>query len=340
MRSTRGFTLTEVIITLGILSIILVPLLYIFTESSKRANITLARDYVKLEANKVINLLENDLTQTRRGSFVEQGNTITIKVRKNDKEDVDLKYTYNKPNLHRYLEGKCWLVSKIVDSFDLSKSNDTPGKMVLNIVVKSDQIGIKDEEQPTYEQQKIIMLMEDATEDFDQYWREVGDVSKFFSTQGNLLAGIKEDAKQLVEDFSKTWMKALGDIKNMSVAELKKVKTDLQNNLKDIKTNLTDINKEILDLDWHAFYNRGFLGIGNGRKKRKANAVKNLVSGYQSLDEMNWEQVKDTGSGMKEEAIKAMYDAKVQLFEGEINIKKNLSEVEAQLGKAGNGELD
>ena len=347
MKKNKGFTLTEVIITIGILMIISVPLYFVLTDSTHKANVATARDFIKQEANKVLNVLENDLTQARLiiedekiYSLKVEGNNYSIKVKKSQKDDkVDLKYTFEKPKLHRYFEGKCWLVSKYVDSFEITKSIDgSPGKYTISLVMKANQVGLKDEEQPIYEQNKIIVIMEEATREYDPYWREVEDISDFFTTKGSVLAGLKEDATKMIQDFADTWNKTLGDVKSMSIGELTKVSGDLQKNLDDVKKNITDINKEISDLDWHALYDESSLGEkilsfgqADKKKKKKANAVKELVAGYKSKEEMNWEEVKAKGKGMKEEAIEAMFKSKMQLFDGQAQIEANMKTVQDQL---------
>ncbi len=339
MNSKKGMSLTEVMITICILAIVAIPLYFVLADTTSKTNMSMARDYIKQEANKVLALLENDLTQARKGTYKEENGKYCIQVRENDKSDMDLEYTFVRPVLRRSLGNKTkkhWIVSNVVDNLEITKALDgTPGKMVINLVMKSNLPGIKDSEQPTYEQQKIIVMMEDATEQNDPFWREVGDVSKFFTMRGDLMAGIKEDASQMIQDFSKTWADALGDIKKMSLGELQKVATDLKKNLSDLKKNLNDINRDILDLDWHALYDEsGLIGSifgANKRKRKKANKVKEMVAGYKTKAEMNWESVKSAGSGMKEEAIKAMYDAKVQLFDGQAELEKNLKNVEEQI---------
>ena len=340
IKKNKGITLMEIMITMGILAIISIPLYYILADSNRQANLVMARDAIKQESNKILKILETDLTQARKGTYKEESNgDICIKVRKDQKHDAELKYSFDKSNhkLSRYYEGdgKSWkIVSNKVDNFEVTKAIDeTPGKMTIHLVMKSNLPGLKNDEQPLYEQNKIIVMMEDATEENDPYWREVGDINSFFQSEGNLLAGLKEDSEKMIQDLASVWEQALGDIKKMSIDELLETKNRLQNSLNDLKDNINEINQQIKDLDWEALYDSGFLGIGNGRKKRKANRVKELVSGYKSLEEMNWNQVKSTGSGMKEEAIKAMFDSKVELFKGQNDILSNISKVDEQLDK-------
>ncbi len=339
MNNKKAFSLTEVMITCGILAIISVPLYYILSDSNKRANIALARDYIKQESNKIFAILENDLSQAKKGSYQKVENAFSIEVKKNTKKTDELKYTYEKPKLHRYFDGKCWLVSNVVDSFEIAKSMDgSPGKMTVSLVLKGNQIGLRDDEQPIYEQNKIIVIVEDATEEFDPHWREVEDVNEFFATKGSILASLKEDASQLIQDFSSTWMESLNDIKNMSLAELNNVSTDLKKNLTDLRNQLDDTNKDILDLDWHALYEESgpisnfFKGNVNKKRKKNAEKIKGMVANYKSKEEMDWNAVKSAArSDLDEKALKAMFDAKVKLFEGQAQIEENISKVEEQL---------
>lgn len=342
MKKHKGFTLLELMIATAILSLISTAIYFFLSDSQKKANMLVARNLVKQEANKVFTILENDLTQALKGTYKEEYSediaSFSFMVRRDEKHDAIISYKYVRPKLLRYFDGKPVpkLILNVVDEFEISNAIDnTPGKKVVTLITRSNLLGIRDDEQPTYEQQKIVVMMEDASDEYDPHWREVGDVDKFFKTQGNLIAGLKEDATQLIENFADTWSQAIGDIKKMTVGELQKLSLDLNKNLDDVKKNLENIDKEISDLDWHALYDEsGLIGKifgANKRKRKKANKVKEIVSGYKSLEEMNWNEVKSAGKGMKEDAIKAMYDAKVQLFEGRAKIKENIKAVEDQL---------
>ena len=221
MNRNKGVSLTEIMIVVGLLAIISIPLYFVLADSTKKTNQSMARDYVKQEANKVLNLLENDFTQARKGSYKEENGKYIIQVREDAKNDIDLEYSFKRPELRRTLGTKSkkqWLVSNVVDNIEITQALDgTPGKMVVNLRMKSNLPGLKDDEQQIHEQQKIIVMMEDASNENDPFWRDVGDVNKFFTTRGDIMAGLKEDASQLIQDFSKTWADALGDIKNMFI---------------------------------------------------------------------------------------------------------------------------
>lgn len=369
MRKIKGITLVEIMVTIFILGIISVPIYFLLEDSTKKGNIAVARDNIKQEANKVFAVLENDITQARKPdeddrakgvkSLSFTADTVSMQVRRPEaeeeekkfskmftgvKQNNELKYRFNKPQLHRFLGNKCWLVSKNVEEFDISPSIDgSAGKYVVSLTMKANMIGLKADEQPTYHQEKIIVCMEEATEKNDPFWREVGDLNKFFVTEGNILAGLKEDASQLIENFAQTFGDALGDIKNMTIGELKNVVTDLKKNLLDVKTNIADINKDIKDLDWEAMYERNgvlgeiggfFTGNTNKKKREAANKVKEKIAGLKSLDDFaknSFESIKSSAKkGMDETAIKAMYDSKKQLYEARAQIVENLDKVKAE----------
>ena len=369
MRKIKGITLVEIMVTIFILGIISVPIYFLLEDSNKKANIAVARDNIKQEANKVFTILENDITQARKPdeedrdkgvkSLTFTADSVIMQVRRPEaeeeekkiskmftgvKQNNELKYRFIKPQLHRFLGDKCWLVSKYVDEFDISPSIDgSAGKYVVSLTMKSNMIGLKDDEQPTYHQEKIIVCMEEATEKNDPFWREVGDVNKFFVTEGNILAGLKEDASQLIENFAQTFGEALGDIENMTIGQLRETVDGLKKNLSEVKTNIADINKDIKDLDWEAMYERNgvmgeiggfFTGNTNKKKREAANKVKEKIASLSSLDDFaknSFESIKSSAKkGMDETAIKAMYDSKKQLYEARSQILENLETVKSQ----------
>lgn len=345
MRQKKAMSLTEIMVCLFILGIISVPLYFLLSDSNKKANIALARDNIKQESTKAFKLLENDFTQARKGTFEQKENGAVIKVRKNEKKDMELKYTFDKPTLRREVDGKSWVVSNQVEDMRIAKALDGHGKVVVDLLMKANHVGLLDEEQPTYEQQKLIVMIEDATEPNDPFWREVGDMSKFFQTQGSLLAGLKEDASQMFQNFSDTWAGALGDIKNMTIGQLKDVVQNLKKNLEDVKGNLAGLNKDILDLDWEAMYEKKWYGfISNGKKEKSAKEVKEKIAGLTSLQDMArnpFDSIrKSARKGMRIDAIKGMYDAKKQLFEARKNLREQLDKIKNEApGDVGVGDI-
>lgn len=331
----RGITLTEIMIAIGIMSIVSVPIYYLLSDSQKKANISIARDNIKQEANKILTVLENDLSQARKGSFEQPDEkNFTIKVRKSEDKDVTLRYTLLESNLYRLLEDKRWCVSSQVDRFEVTPSPDGNGKLVIGLGMKARHVGLNDDEQPTYEQEKLIVMMEDATEANDPFWREVGDVNKFFATEGSIMNGLKEDAEQLVENFMDTWKDLYGDIENMTVGELKNAAASLKSSLSQLQGNLRDLDKDILDLDWHVMYDRGFLGIGDKSKKRAATRIKNTIASMTCLQEMDWNKVKSVARrGMKERDIKNLFEAKQELYKSRKEMVETLNQIQEQAGE-------
>ena len=330
----HGMSLMEVMIAVGLLAIISVPLYFVLSDSSKKANIAMARDHIKQEANKVFKILENDITQARKDTFTVSGDVLTMQVRKSQTKDMELKYSFSRPHLYRMLEGNRWLVSDQVDVFDISKSPEGNGKIIANLVMKSTMVGIKPSEQPTYDQQKLIIIVEDATEPNDPYWREVGDVSKFFATQGSIMAGLKEDASQLVQNFAAEWGEVLAELKdleNATIGQLRKAATDLKNSLGNVQGQIGKLNTEILKLNNEALYDRHFFGLFGltSAEKRSAQRVRETLAGFENLNDFSWDKIKEHAqSDMKQEAIKGFFDAKKQLYESGQEIVKQMENVQ------------
>ena len=365
--NNKGFTVMELIITIFIMAMISIPLYFLLSDSSNQANVMAARKHIKQEGNKVYKVLENDLTQAKRNSFTQKGDTFSIRVRleENDdkliklkeEDDPELKYTFEKPKLYRSLQGKRWLVSDSVDSIEITEPSeiekkDSPGKLTVNLVMKSNLPGIKDSEQPKYEQNKIIVMAEDAASVNDPNWVDIGKVGGIFQMDGNILASLKEDFEKLGESFLDEWEKTFADIKNMTVGQLKEALTKAKENLAKLQDQLKNMDGQIKDLAWDAVYERTqikekkFLGITygtnekqankeNAEKERRATEIKNFVASIQNASEMNWETVKQKGgSDMKagaDDALTKMFDAKNQMFDGEKKMKEGISMIEDQI---------
>ena len=367
MRYNNGFTVVELVITIMIFCMISIPLYFVLSDSSNQANVIAARNHIKQEGNKVYKILENDLTQAKRNSFAQNDNSFSIRVRlqENDnkliklKEDDDpeLKYTFEKPKLYRSLQGKRWLVSDSVESIDITEPSeiekqDSPGKLTVNLVMKSNLAGIKDKDQPKYEQNKIIVMAEDAASVNDPNWIDIGKVGGIFQTDGNILASLKEDFEQLGGNFIDEWEKTFADIKNMTVGQLKEALTKAKDNLTKLQDQIKNMDGQIKDLAWDAVYERTqikekkIFGITvgtnekqanreNAEKERRATEIKNYVAGLKNQSEMNWDVVKQKGgSDMKagaEDALTKMFDAKNKMFDGEQKMKDGLAKIQEQI---------
>lgn len=321
----NGMTLIELMVAFFILAVLSVPMYFLLKESANKRALVASRDFVKQEANKVLKILESDLSQARKGTFKQASDdVISIKVRKSGskkEEDVALSYLYVKPDLIRRFEGKQWVICRNVEEFGVAPAIDGVGRLVVSLKVKAGFDGIKEGEEPEYSQEKLIVMHEDSSEELDKYWRDVGDVSKFFATQGSIMAGVKADAKQLVQDFSSEWSAAGADISNMTIGQLQKVKDDLFKGLKDVETSITKLDKDILELDSKAMFDVGCDGKLSDSEKDRANAVKQALANMTEKGDLSWEKVVSAGGGggflssnMKTGAIKEFYNAKAQLF--------------------------
>lgn len=382
----KGFTVVELVITIMIFCMISIPLYFVLSDSSNQANIIAARNHIKQEGNKVFKILENDLTQAKLGSFSQKNNEFSIKVRtrvseketdnlllaKKENHDGELKYTLEKPKLYRTIteDGKTkkWLVSKTVDSIVIDEpsaieAKNSPGKLAVKLVMKSDLAGIKEKDQPTYEQSKIIVMMEDAASVKDPNWLDVGTIGGVFQTDGNLLADLKEQFIALGNGALSTILGTLDDIVGMtagqlkeklsalSLDELKDAIGDLKNSLKEVGDQMTDVNSQLKELEGGLLY-----GVAtykdywwpltksgrqkkadkeNERRNQRAKEVGELVAGYKEQGQMSWEAVKSKAGGMTNdgtESLKNLFDSKKALFESESKVKEALDLANEQLG--------
>ena len=330
----NGVTLVEMMVAIFILSIISVPLYYVLKDASHKRAIVACKDYAKQESNKILKILEDDLSQARRESFKQPSDDVfEIKVRKSEEENASLRYFFAKPDLKRIYDGKQWLVSDAVEEFSISTSPDAPGRVVVSLKTKAAFDGVKPEEAPELSMEKMIVMREDAAYEKDKHWRDVGDVNKFFASQGSLMGGIKEDSKKLVQDFTSEWEAAGGDISNMTVGQLKKVKEDLFNGLKDVEDSIKGIDGDILDLDPKAMFDVGSDGKLSKSQKKRAKAVKEALANMKNKGDLNWQKVVSAGGGsgfwsskMKTGAIKELYNAKSQLFNSGQEIVKQIDD--------------
>jgi hypothetical protein len=331
-------------VAIFLLSVISVPLYYVLKNASHKRALVACKDFVKNESNKVFKILEQDLTQARRESFSRPSEDVyEIKVRKSDEdEDASLRYLYIAPDLKRQFDGKEWTVSRAVYEFDIATSPDAPGRLVVSLKTRAHFDGVKESDAPVLSQEKMIVMREDAAYEKDKHWREVGDVNKFFATQGSIMAGVKEDAKKLVQDFTGEWKDALDDVNNMTVGELKNLKDDLFGGLEEVKDSMTGIDEDILDLDTMAMFDPNCLGNVSDSKKKRAKAVKEALAAMKNKGEMDWEKVKELGggssffsSGMKTDAIKQMYNAKMELFNAGQEIVNQIDDFATTAGQKG-----
>lgn len=331
----RGITLVEMMVATFILSMISVPLYYVLKDASHKKAIVACKDYIKQESNKILKILESDLSQARRDSFKQPSDDVfEINVRKEGADkDTSLRYVYIAPDLKRQFDGREWLISKNVEEFSITTSPDAPGRLVVSLKTKAWFDGVKEKEAPVLSQEKMIVMREDAAFEKDKHWRDVGDVNKFFATQGSLMAGVKSDAKKLVQDFTSEWKDAGADLNSMTVGQLKKVKEDLFNGLKDVEKSIKGIDDDIIELDSKALFDVGCDGKLSKSQKRRAKKVKETLAAMDTKDKMDWNKVKEAGggssffsSGMKTDAIKELYNAKMELFNSGQEIVKQIDD--------------
>lgn len=341
--------MTEIMITVGLLAIISVPLYFFLSDSSKRANIIQARDYIKQESNKVLNVLENDLSQAKYGSFTQTKDGFSIKVHQkkdnheiygNEKEDYPvLKYTFDQPKLHRYDYGinKCWLVSDQVDSLDIEEATHQ-GQLIIKLKMKSRIVGIKDSEQPTYEQDKVVSMREYSAKGNQKNWFGVGKLTEY-EGDNNLIDSLRTDVAQFYIAQSEKQEDDNGKYESMSLAEMEKALEDLKNSKEELRKSAIDFDNQILGMDWKSYYDNSWASIIKGGLGKTTNINKTLFN-LKSKNAMNsytygrLRNEADIGSNLfHEDTLRSMWDSKIQIFEGEENLNKEIAKCETEIAK-------
>lgn len=344
----RGITLIESMVAIFLFGVISIPLYYILSDMNYKRAVIECKDFAKQEANKVIKVVENDLSQARKGSFKQVSeDVIKIKVREkgDSNENVDLEYLFIKPKLFRTVGKKRFLISKNVELFEVSKTPEE-GRLVLSLKTFAAFDGIKQNEPIEYSQEKLIVMREDSSDEYDPYWCDVGLQDNFFATKGSVIAGLKEDAEAIIQNFTNEWGSALGDIKNMTIGELTKVKDDLLKVLKNTEKSLKNIDKDVMGLGVEAFFDIKFLDPYKKKKRKAANKIKTTLAEMKTKGSLDWEKVKACGQNinmwgtdMKEDAIRGFFDAKVEVFNSGQEVVKQLDELKKQAAGIG-GDID
>lgn len=342
MRKRIAFTLIEVLVVFFILGIISVPIYYMLSDARYKSSMISAKDYAKNEANKILKIVENDLTQARKGTFKQSSdNVIKINVRKvsgNSNKDIPLKYTYIDPHLYRTVDNREWIVSKNVSEFFVSESNEA-GRMILSLKTKATFDGMKEEDAQVYSQEKLIVMREDSSEELDKHWRDVGDQDSFIQKQGSIMGGLKDDAGKIIQDFADVWSGTAEDIAKMPAEEAKKIVDNLMGALDNVKDSIKGIDDDVKGLGADAFFKRNIFGGMSKKKKRAAERVKNTLISMDTKESMDWDKVKDAGdisfSSLDTDAIRGFFDAKAKVFESGQDIVKQLDDFKEQNSSSG-----
>jgi hypothetical protein len=334
----KGITLVEILVAFFILSLISTTFYYILkTASHKRAVIT-CREEAKREVGKILKILTNDLQQARLDSFENvDDEIIRIKVRKPDSDkDVKLEYHYQKPFLRRKFMGKVWMISENLEKFSVEKIPDSPGQLIVEVKSAFAFDGLKQDEAQIHEMSQMIVMREDAARATDPHWRDVGSVSQFFKTQGDLLAGIKSDAKQVVQEVGNEFENMAEDIKEMTIGQIEQAKIKLKSSLKNVENKILDIDTKIADLDPEAIFDMGSSGFSrvwggvSGRTKRlkkKAKKIKKALQDMKKKGEMNWSKIRSIAGGDKDRlrrTAKELFTAKSDIFNAGSEIIKSM----------------
>jgi hypothetical protein len=328
MKPRTGVTLVEILIAFLIMTFVCGILYSIMTEANHKRAFTESRALAQREALKIVNLIQSDVSQAKLGTVqvADDGSRMTMKVPVAAKEEKTLSYAIDPPYINRTLDGKKWRVTQVLDSLAISQVPEATGQYVLDVKTRVALEGLRPDQAQTHAQSQMIICREDMASTRDPYWRDVGHIGKFFNTQGSLLAGLKEDANLVVQNFETTVKEIEKMAKDATVGQLEKAKTGLLDSMKNVKSQLKDIDKQLLDMDPEAIFNMGESALGRmwggatgktKRLKRKANEIKQALAKMQKNSDMNWQAVKNIAggdAGALRDTARQMFDGKKELF--------------------------
>ena len=325
MKSRKAVTLVEVVVAFFILAMASGSLYYVLSAARYRSALASARDAAKNEVTRATRLIQSDFQQARLQSFEQVNQYVTrIKVRKESDPDKDarLEYRYVEPFLRRIVGNREWLVSENITKFNVQPVADSAGQIVVEIEASFAFDGIREDDTQKFSNSQLVTMREDANFANDPHWRDVGSVSSFFQTQGNLLAGLKENAGQLFEDIAAGFSNTFEDIENMSAAQLQHAQNEMRQAFSELELQIAGINGQIQDLDREAVFDfgSGFSRLVRRRRQRRmrryARNVKSELAGIQSIDDMDWDKVMAHVPRYQDR----MRDAPKQLFNGKMDM--------------------
>ncbi len=327
-RERIGVTLIEVLVALFIFSLISLSVYGVMSEARKKTALAEARAQAQREAGKVVSIMQSDLSQAKLGSFKRNGdNSVSVKVNLPGKfqEDTELSYEFSKPVLKRRLGNQVWRVTDCLEAWNVQTVENATGQLVLDVKTEVAFDGLTEAETQAHDQRQMVVMREDMASSRDPHWREGKHVGTFFSTEGSLVAGLQQDANQVVQDFSDM----VEDLKNQAKAalagNLQKAKEGLLQGLTNIKNQLGEIDSQVLGLDNEAIFNFGGLGSRiwgsiTGAKndmKRKAGRMREALSAMKTQQQLNWQTIVGIAGdkkGRMRETMRKMFEGKEELF--------------------------
>lgn len=368
--ASRGFSLVEIMVALGIFAIISLAMYNVLTMGNKAGMKAYTRHDLTQDANNLVKLMQIDFAVAASASLSIKPNASEIKLQEHRGDKMQtITYVWNKPKLYRKIEesgspSTLHILTNNLSEFSVEKkprpsgpdeSTDTTAEQVLIKLQLSAKIPGSTQDL-VHEQHAMATMREVSSLKYDPNWRDVGNLKGCFDTYGNVLQSIGEDAKALIEDVSKTVDDAIKnaedqvkDAMNQPKANLEATKAQLASALKevaqgklDVSAGLKDIEQNVKDLPSSIFQREAKkIGTWFGSKDDALKRVQNAFSAMKTPEQMDYQKLVDAAKPFAlNEAFKGMFDSKKDSLKQELNLGEQEKKVKDLITKVDNMGLE
>jgi len=368
LKTRVAFTLVEVMVSIVIFSLAAGGIYAFLRHGNQQAAKAYTRQALVSQTNTLMKALQDDFRMAASVSLSisEAGGEALLQQHHGGEKVAIITYKWEKPRLTRKVvfNGKTTLhtMSNSVDGFSLETkprpsagpedTGDGPEQVAIKLSMKATVPGAT--EPLVHDQNAMATMREVSSFKYDPHWKDVGDLKGAFSTYGNLMSSIGNDAKLLVEDIGKTFEdttanaeQAANDALSQPRANLAETKKQLRNALNDIKQADLDLNSAIKDTEQNMrdlpedVFERKLSRLGTwfSSKSDAVRDVSNAFNGMKTVEQMDYGKLEHAaGSYTLKDVFKNIFDSKKDALVQKNKMKDNTKELNDLLVKVEGGE--
>ncbi|HOT27969.1 MAG TPA: prepilin-type N-terminal cleavage/methylation domain-containing protein [Candidatus Ozemobacteraceae bacterium] len=365
---SRGFTLVEVMVATAVFALAAGGIYAFLRHGNLESTRAYTRQGMVNQATTVLKAMQDDFRMAASASlkFDADKGEVTLQQHRNGDDLALISYKWEKPRLIRKVVYKgstsIRVLSTAMDAFSVETKPrpsiseddlpDTPEQVSIKLSLRANIPGLTQD--LVHDQHVMATMREVSSAKNDPHWRDVGNMKGVFSTYGNLLNSIGDDAKLLVEDIGKTLQSDLDRLEanveealNKPKANLEATKRELKNALNDIANADLDLTSAIKDCETNMsdlpedIFERKLSKAGTwfASKEKALNRVKNSFASMKTIEQMDYKKLeKAAGSFELKDTFKSIFDAKKDAMTQKITLANNKKKVEDLLTKVENAD--